>query len=77
MSGNRMKIAALRESHKNKWLAIRVSKFSREKIPLEGELIAEADNREELWKKVPQDRKKAIYVMFTGDFLEEGYAAAF
>jgi hypothetical protein len=72
-----MKIAALRENHKNKWLAIRVSKFSREKIPLEGELIAEADNREELWKKVPRDRKKAIYVMFTGDFLEEGYAAAF
>jgi hypothetical protein len=72
-----MKIASLRENHKNKWLAIRVSKFSREKIPLEGELIAEADNREELWKKVPQDRKKVIYVMFAGDYLEEGYAAAF
>ena len=72
-----MKISALRENHKNKWLAIRVSKFSKEKIPLEGELIAEADNREELWKKVPQDRNKAIYVMFTGKFLEEGYAAAF
>ncbi len=72
-----MKISTLRENHKNKWLAIRVSKFSREKIPLEGDLIAEADIREELWKKVPQDRKKAIYVMFTGDYLEEGYAAAF
>lgn len=72
-----MKISTLRENHKNKWLAIRVSKFSREKIPLEGDLIAEADIREELWKKVPQDREKAIYVMFTGDYLEEGYAAAF
>lgn len=77
MSGNRMKIAALRESHKNKWLAIRVSKFSKDKIPLEGDLIAEADDREELWKKVPRDKKKAIYILFAGDYLEEGYAAAF
>lgn len=72
-----MKIAALRERYKDKWLAIRVSKLSKENVPLEGELIAEADNREELWKKVPQDRKSAVYVMFSGDYLEEGYAAAF
>jgi len=72
-----MKSAALKESHKNKWLAIRVSKFNKEKVPLEGELIAEADNREELWKKVPQDRNSVIYVMFSGDYLEKGYAAAF
>lgn len=72
-----MKIDVLRKRYKNKWLAIRVSKFSRENIPIEGEMIAEADSREELWKKVPQDRKSAVYVMFSGDYLEEGYAAAF
>jgi len=45
-----MRIDTLKKRHKNKWLAIRVSKLSKDNIPLEGELIARADNREELWK---------------------------
>ena len=72
-----MKIEVLKERYKNKWLAIKVSRFSKENVPLEGNVIAKADNREELWKKVPQDRIKAIYIMYSGDYLEEGYAAAF
>lgn len=72
-----MRIDTLKKRHKNKWLAIRVSKLSKDNVPLEGELIARADNREELWKKVPRDRKKTVYILFSGDYLEEGYAAAF
>ena len=72
-----MKVEALKERYKNKWLAIKVSKYSKEKVPLEGDLIAQADHREALWKKVPQDRKKAIYVMYSGNYLEDGYVAAF
>jgi len=74
---NELKIDALREQYKNKWLAIKVSKFSKDKVPLEGSVIAEADNREELWKKVPQNKRKAIYIMYSGKYLKEGYAAAF
>ena len=72
-----MKIEALKERYKNKWLAIKVSRYTKDNVPIEGDVIAEADDREELWKKVPQDRKKVIYVMYSGKFLEEGYAAAF
>ena len=72
-----MKIKAILENHKDRWLAIRVSRFGKNNIPLEGELIAEDEVREKLWKKVPQDKKKASYILFSGDYLEEGYAAAF
>ena len=72
-----MKIEAIKEQYKDKWLAIKVSKFSKERIPEEGELIAQADNREELWKQVPKNTKDTIYISFSGDFVEEGYAVAF
>ena len=72
-----MRIDTLKKRHKNKWLAIRVSKLSKDNIPLEGELIAEDKDREKLWKKIPQDKKKTIYILFSGEYLEEGYAAAF
>ena len=75
--GRKMKIQAIKERYKDKWLAVRVSKLSKEHIPEEGELIAHADNREELWKQVPRNTKDTIYITYSGDFIEKGYATAY
>ena len=74
--GKIMKITAIKEQYKDKWLAVKVSKMSKEHIPEEGELIAQADNREELWKQVPRNTKDTIYIFFSGDLNDRYYALA-
>lgn len=76
LMGKIMKIKAIKEQYKDEWLAVRVSKLSKEHIPEEGELIAHADNREELWKQVPRNTKDTIYIFFSGDLNDRYYALA-
>ncbi|UCG68448.1 MAG: hypothetical protein JSV09_11620 [Thermoplasmata archaeon] len=75
--GQKMKIEAIMEQYKDEWLAIKVSKLSENHIPEEGELIAHSENREELWNQVPRNSKDTIYITYSGDLIEEGYATAY
>jgi len=70
-----MKIEEIKKTYQGEWLAIRVIKEEKGK-PLEGELIARAKDRDEIWDKAPIG-KDLIYVTYAGPPLKKGYVAAF
>ena len=70
-----MNIEEIKRKHQGEWLAIRVTREVRGK-PVEGELVATAKDRDEIWRKV-KIGKEPIYVTFAGPPLKKGYIAAF
>ena len=70
------KVVELKEKYKDEWLAIEVTKEENGKV-IEGNIILHLPNREKLWKDVPLQKDKVIYITYAGPPLEDGYAAAF
>lgn len=70
-----MKIEEIKREHEGKWLAIKVTKREGGKS-VEGELLAEADDREEILDKF-EFGEEPVYVTFAGPPLKKGYVACF
>ena len=70
-----MKIEEIKRKYGGKWLAIKVTKREGGKS-IEGELLAIADDREEILDKL-EIGEEPIYVLFAGPPIKEGYVACF
>ena len=59
------------------WLAIKVTKRDGEGNPLDGELVAKSNDRDEILGAAPISKEYSTFITFTGPALKKGYAAAF
>ena len=71
-----MKIAELKKKYRDEWLLIRVTTVDRLDQPIEGDLLAQSKNRDEIYDA--QLKQGAdLYITYTGKMPEKGYAVAF
>ncbi|MBI2913170.1 MAG: hypothetical protein HYY03_04550 [Chloroflexi bacterium] len=70
-----MNIEQLKKKHQGEWLAIVVERDAVAE-PREGQLIYHSRDREVVWGKISEDKRR-IYVTFAGPLIEEGKGIAF
>ncbi len=71
-----MKIEDLKKKYRDEWLLIRVTAVDRQDQPVEGELVAHSNNRDEIYHAQMKQRDD-LYITYTGKMPEKGYAVAF
>ena len=74
-----MRIEDIKKRYRDKWVLIEVLKEGPKNQPLEGKVLAQSKNREEIYDLLLKKAKKGKHLatLFTGKVLKEDYAAAF
>jgi hypothetical protein len=75
-----MKIAAIRETFVDEWVATEVLKVDKADVPLAGQVITHSPDKQEVYQAVKAylvERPTArTYIFFTGDPIPEGVGVA-
>jgi hypothetical protein len=76
-----MKIAAIRETFVDEWVAAEVTKVDKADVPLAGEVITHSPDKQEVYRVVKaylaQHPTARTYIFFTGNPIPEGLEGAF
>ena len=71
-----MKIAAIRETFVDEWVAAEVTKVDKADVPLAGEVITHSPDKQEVYQAVQaylaQRPTARTYIFFTGNPIPEG-----
>ena len=67
-------IQDLIKQYSGEWLAIEVTD-EEDGRPIAGELVYHSPDRDEVWQKTRELQR--VYIVYAGEPLKEGYAAAF
>lgn len=70
-----MDIEQLKKQYEGEWLAI-VVQGENDPGPSEGVLVYHSPDRDEVWRKIAEDKRR-IYVAYAGPLVEEGHGVAF
>ena len=75
-----MKMAAIRETFVDEWVAAEVLKVDKADVPLAGQVIAHSPDKQEVYKAVKaylaQRPTARTYIFFTGNPIPEGLGVA-
>ena len=75
-----MKIAAIRETFVDEWVAAEVTKVDKADVPLAGEVITHSPDKQEVYQAVKaylaQRPTARTYIFFTGAPIPEGLGVA-
>ena len=75
-----MKIAAIRETFVDEWVAAEVTKVDKAGVPLAGEVITHSPDKQEVYQAVKaylaQCPTARTYIFFTGNPIPEGLGVA-
>jgi len=72
-----MKIEEIKEKYKNEWVLVEVTKTDEIGRPVEGNLIAHSNNRDDTYAAMRQAKAKHIAHFYTGEIPKKGYAVSF
>ena len=71
-----MKIEEIKQKYKNQWLLIKVEKTNKLNQPIDGQLVANSKNRDDIYKKM-KSVKGHMYTVYSGKIPQKGFAVAF
>ncbi len=71
-----MKIEEIKQQYQNQWLLIKVEKTNKLNQPIEGQLIANSKNRDDIYQKM-KNVKGHTYTIYSGKIPRKGFAVAF
>jgi hypothetical protein len=75
-----MKIAAIRETFVDEWVAAEVTKVDKADVPLAGEVITHSPDKQEVYQAVKaylaRHPTARTYIFFTGNPIPEGLGVA-
>jgi len=70
-----MKIDEIKKKYKDEWVLIEVLKVDEFGAPVEGEVIAHSESRDEIYEK-QRKMKEDLAIIYTGEIPKEGYVLA-
>jgi hypothetical protein len=75
-----MKIATIRETFIDEWVAAEVTKVDKADVPLAGQVITHSPDKQEVYKAVKaylmQHPTARVFIFFAGDPIPEGVGVA-